>query len=228
MTCCYKGRAAAFFLPLLLVLVGCSQNQNPQASGASSGGASATADTPGVLGRIFESTRSEAVPEGTVLDVVLNQTISSGDSRSGDSFEATLATPIEVDGKVVIPDHAVVRGHVAEVEGSGRLKGVAHLDLTLDSLEANGTSYALETSHVIRSGENHNKRNGELIGGGAGLGAIIGGIAGGGKGALIGGAAGAGAGTGTAAYTGKKDIRIPAETQLSFRLSRPLTITVKD
>ena len=73
-----------------------------------------------------------------------------------------------------------------------------------------------QTDNISRSGQNHNKRNAELIGGGAGIGA------------LIGGAAGAGAGTGTAAYTGKKEVRIPAETRLSFRLTRPLTITVKD
>jgi len=209
-----------------MAAVGCSQA--PQSSATPNGATSSPADKPGVLGRILESTRPETVPEGTALDVVLNQFISSGDIRSGDSFEATLATPIVVDGKTVIPHDVLVRGHVVDAEGSGRLKGVAHLDLTLDSLQANGTSYDLQTNHVTRTGENHNKRNGELIGGGAGIGALIGGIAGGGKGALIGGAAGAGAGTGTAAYTGKKDIRIPAETHLSFRLSRPLTVTVED
>jgi hypothetical protein len=222
----YKRRFVAVALPTLLALAGCSQN--PQAGVASNSGASTPADKPGVLGQIFESARPIAVAQGTALDVVLNQTISSGDTRSGDSFEATLAAPIVIDGRTAIPQDAVVRGHVVDAQGSGRLKGVAQLDLTLDSLQANGTNYDLQTSHVTRTGENHSKRNGELIGGGAGLGALIGGIAGGGKGALIGGAAGAGAGTGTAAYTGKKDIRIPAETHLLFRLSRPLTITVKD
>jgi hypothetical protein len=66
-----------------------------------------------------------------------------------------------------------------------------------------------------RIGKNHDKRNGVLIGGGAGLGALIGGIVGGGKGALIGGAAGAGAGTAGAA-TGKKDIRVSAEHRRRF------------
>jgi hypothetical protein len=222
----HKGKVAACVLPLLLALAGCSQT--PQASGTPDGGAPAAPDKPGVLGRIFESTPPVIVPAGTALDVVLNQTISSGENRPGDSFEATLARPVVVDGKTVIPRDSVVRGHVADAEGSGRLKGVAQLDLTLDSLEANGTSYNLATSHVSRTGENHNKHNGEFIGGGAGVGAIIGGIAGGGKGALIGGAAGAGAGTGAAAYTGKKDIRIPAETRLLFQLSEPLSVTVKD
>jgi hypothetical protein len=223
----YKHRVAACVLPLLLAFAGCSQN--PQANGASEGADTpAAADKPGVLGQIiFESSRPETVPEGTALEVVLNQTISSGESRSGASFDATLAAPIVIEGKTVIPRHSTVRGHVVDSEASGRLKGVAHLDLTLNSVEVNGKSYDLETSNISRSGQNH-KRNAELIGGSAGVGALIGGLAGGGKGALIGGAAGAGAGTGTAAYTGKKDIRIPAETRLSFQLSRPLTITVND
>ena len=61
--------------------------------------------------------------------------------------------------------------------------------------------------------------------GGGGLGAIIGGIAGGGKGALIGGLAGAGAGTAGAGLTGNKEIVIPAETPLTFRLERPVTVS---
>ncbi len=63
-----------------------------------------------------------------------------------------------------------------------------------------------------------------MIGGGTGLGAIIGGIAGGGKGAAIGALAGAGAGTAGATMTGKRDISIPAETVLSFKLSQPLQL----
>jgi hypothetical protein len=223
----YKAKVAACVLPLLLAFAGCSQN--PQANGASEGADTpAAADKPSVLGQIFESSRPETVPEGTALEVVLNQTISSGESRSGASFDATLAAPIVIEGKTVIPRHSTVRGHVLDSEASGRLKGVAHLDLTLNSIEVNGNSYDLETDNISRSGQNHNKRNAELIGGGAGVGALIGGLAGGGKGALIGGAAGAGAGTGTAAYTGKKEVRIPTETRLSFRLARPLSITVKD
>jgi hypothetical protein len=68
------------------------------------------------------------------------------------------------------------------------------------------------------------KRTATLAGGGAGLGALIGGLAGGGKGALIGGLAGAGAGTAGAAYTGNKDVVIPAETVVTFRLTAPLTV----
>ena len=154
----YKAKVAACVLPLLLAFAGCSQN--PQANGASEGADTpAAADKPSVLGQIFESSRLETVPEGTALEVVLNQTISSGESRSGASFDATLAAPIVIEGKTVIPRHSTVQGHVVDSEASGRLKGVAHLDLTLNSIEVNGNSYDLETDNISRSGQNHNKRN---------------------------------------------------------------------
>ncbi|MGZ4814114.1 MAG: hypothetical protein ACXVZV_01805, partial [Terriglobales bacterium] len=84
-------------------------------------------------------------------------------------------------------------------------------------------SIPIETSTLFAKGANHNKRNAALIGGGAGAGALIGGLAGGGKGALIGGVVGAGAGTGGAYATGKKDVAFGAERRLTFRLTQPLT-----
>jgi hypothetical protein len=218
-----NGKAASslslFLLPLLLI--GCGQN--PQANEKPN----TATDKPGLLSRIFDSTKPITVPEGTDLTVVLDESISTASNRSGDTFQATLTTPIVVNGKTVIPQDARVTGHIVEAVPSGRLKGVAKLDLTLDSIEVNGKSYDIATDDEDRSGKNHNKRNGILIGGGAGLGAIIGGVAGGGVGAVVGSAVGAGAGTAGAAYTGKKDIHIPAETALTFRLVRPVTIPVK-
>jgi hypothetical protein len=210
-------------LPLLSIFLVAGCGNNTQASGNPGSGS----DKPGLLGRIFETTKPITVSEGTVLDVVLNQSISTAQNRSGDSFQATLASPVVVDDKTVIPKDAIVRGHVVDARPSGRLKGVAHLDLTLDSVEVNGESYEIATGDLGRRGKNHNKRNGILIGGGAGFGAVVGGVAGGPVGALIGSSVGAGSGTAGAAYTGKKDIRLPAETKLSFPLARAVTIPVK-
>jgi len=218
-----NGRiASALSLFLLsLLLIGCGQN--PQADEKRN----SAADKPGLLSGIFDSTKPITIPEGTDLTVVLDQTISTASSRSGDSFRATLTSPIVIDGKTVLPKDAPVTGHIVESVPSGRLKGVAKLDLTLDAVEVNGKSFDLATDDEGRRGKNHNKRNGILIGGGAGLGAIVGGIAGGGVGAVVGSAVGAGAGTAGAAYTGKKDIRVPAESVLTFRLTRAVTIPVK-
>jgi hypothetical protein len=87
-----------------------------------------------------------------------------------------------------------------------------------------GDAYDIKTNSVSRSLKGKGKRTATFIGGGAGGGALIGGLAGGGKGALIGAALGAGAGTAGAAYTGEKEIVLPAESALSFKLTEPLTI----
>ena len=182
---------------------------------------------PGFLSALFSSTKPVTVPEGTDLAVVLDQTLSSAQNRSGDKFQASLASPVVVDEKTVIPQNSRVMGHVVDARPSGRLHGVARLDLTLDTVEIDGKSYDIATADKGRVGKNHNKRNGILIGGGAALGALIGGVATGGVGAAIGAGAGAGAGTAGAAYTGKKDIRVLAETTLTFQLVRPVTIPIK-
>ncbi len=210
---------------LILALAACTKTSETDQT--SSGQNPEAKSNAGLLGRLVESTKPVTLPEGTQITVVLNQTLSSADSRSGDRFDASVSAPVVVDGKTVIPKDARVKGRVVEARPSGRLHGVARLRLALASVEVGGKSYEIDTTGAARAGGSHKKRNIELIGGGAGLGAIIGGIAGGGKGALIGGAAGAGAGTATAAITGKKDIRIPAETHLTFRLTQPVTIPVK-
>jgi hypothetical protein len=171
--------------------------------------------------------KMETIPEGGVIEVKLDQALASNRNRPGDTFEASVARPVEVDGKVVIPEGTPVEGRVVYARHSGRLSGVAQLRLTLDSLQMNQTSYELHTNTVGRHGRNHKKRNIALIGGGGGGGALIGAIAAGGKGALIGGPVGAGAGTAVAALTGKKDLVLPAETRLSFRLHQPVTVPVK-
>jgi hypothetical protein len=117
--------------------------------------------------------------------VVLDETLSSAQNRSGDKFQASLASPVVIDDKTVIPQNSRVFGHVVDARPSGRLRGVARLDLTLDTVEVDGKSYDIATADRGRVGKNHNKRNGILIGGGAGLGAIIGGVATGGVGAVM-------------------------------------------
>lgn len=177
---------------------------------------------PGLIDRL--TTKPVVVPAGTVITVRLGQRVGSKTSNTGDSFDATVAEPIEVNGKVVVPSGAPASGHVAEAVPRGRFKGRARLRLVLDSVTVNGSKYDIQTSAVSRSLKGKGKRTATMIGGGAGAGALIGGLAGGGKGALIGAAVGAGAGTAGAAYTGNKDITIPAESALSFKLVQPITV----
>jgi hypothetical protein len=158
------------------------------------------------------------IPSGTAIHVRLNQTLDTRRNRSGDRFTASLTQPVVEDGRTVVPKGTVFTGHVTTSTPSGRLKGRAVMGLTLDSFEINGANYPVVTTRASRVSARHKKRNLVLIGGGSGLGALVGGLVGGGKGALIGAGAGAGAGTAGAAATGKKEVTLPAETLLTFRL----------
>ncbi len=164
------------------------------------------------------------IPAGTVFDVRLDQAIDTRSNRSGDRFDATLRDAIVVDHRAVLPRGTRFIGHVVDSRASGRLKGHAELSISLDAFEMGGHQYDIRTSHFARASNGHKKRNWWIIGGGSGVGSAIGAIAGGPAGALIGAGAGAGAGTAGAAITGKKQVRLPAETLLSFRLREPVAV----
>lgn len=177
--------------------------------------------------RKSDQTDPVTVPEMSPIHVTLVSAVASNESRPGDHFEATVSQPVVVDGKTVIPEGADVRGLVVDAHHSGRLMGRGRLQLALESVDVNGSHYQIRTDSDVRVGGSHKKRNWLLIGGGGGGGALIGAVAAGGKGALIGGPIGAGAGLTAAMITGKKDVRLPAETRLTFRLSEPTTINVR-
>jgi hypothetical protein len=164
------------------------------------------------------------IPRGTALRVRIDEAVNTRRNRAGDQFRASLAEPIVVGGKTVVPRGTRFLGHVTESQPSGRLQGRAVLALTLDSFELDGKGYRVRTGSVNRVSVAHKKRNFELIGGGAGLGALIGGLAGGGKGAGIGAAAGGGLGGGVQAATKGQQIKLPSETVLTFTLQGPLTV----
>ena len=158
------------------------------------------------------------------MNVRLEETLDTRRNRPGDSFEASLTNPVVLNDEVIIPRGTRFSGHLIESRPSGRLKGRAELSLSLDSFELNGRRYDIRTSDVARESRGHKKRNWTLIGGGSGLGTALGAIAGGPAGALIGAGAGAGAGTAGAMFTGKKNVRLPVETALSFRLRDPVSV----
>jgi hypothetical protein len=213
-----------------------STNDQPAANNAGSSTAAPFASTPattetgsakpekkGFFGSSPEVPTSVTIPAGTVVAVRLQSTVSSATANPGDTFEAVLDEPLVVKGQTIAQRGASVTGRVVEAKSSGRLHDSGYLRLTLASIHVNGKAVPVQTSSLFAKGANHNKRNATLIGGGAGAGALLGGIFGGGKGALIGAAAGAGAGTGGAYATGKKDVAFGAERRLSFRLTQPLT-----
>jgi hypothetical protein len=167
------------------------------------------------------------VPAGTEITVVLDQTLGSKTSTSGQTFTATVAAPVEVDGKVAIPKGARASGIVRDAKPAGRFKGGAGLSLALTSIEIGGKDHATETSDATMSSKGKGKRTAVMVGGGAAGGAGIGALAGGGKGAGIGALIGAAAGVAGAGLTGNRDITLPAETALSFKLVQPLEIKTR-
>jgi hypothetical protein len=164
------------------------------------------------------------VPANTVISVVLDQAVGSKISTPGQAFSATVQAPVEVDGKTAIPKGARASGIVKDAKPAGRFKGGAVLSLTLTSITVRNEDYNVQTTAPTENGTGKGKRTAGMVGGGAGGGALIGGLAGGGKGALIGGLIGAAAGTGGAGLTGNRDITLPAETPLTFKLVEPLEI----
>jgi hypothetical protein len=163
------------------------------------------------------------VTAGTTLVIRIDQRISAKESYKGQKFTGEVVEPVnDPNGQAIIPKGSPVRGVVDLAKGRGNFKGAADIKLRLTSLTLNGKSYPLETHDVLRSKKGKGKRTGALIGGGSGLGLLIGGLAGGGKGALIGGLAGAGAGTAGAGLTGNRDLVIPAETVVRFKLADDL------
>jgi len=160
------------------------------------------------------------IPAGTRIVVSLGQTISSKTAQPGEAFAATVVDPVRVDGAVLIRAGAPATGTVVDAKALGHFKGGAELAIRLDSVHADGRTYRVDSSTVDRVEQGKGKRTAVLTGGGGGFGALIGGLAGGGRGALIGGLAGAGAGATGSAFTGNKELVIPAETYLTFRLER--------
>jgi hypothetical protein len=222
-------------ITLALALTGCSKsaddsasNNSDSATDSSASGSKGSAGSGKMKSAMKEAApKPIVVPADTAIAVTLDQSLSSKTATAGQAFIATVETPVEIDGKVAIPKGAHATGVVKDAKAAGRFKGGSSLELALTNVTVDGTAYDIRTSAPSFSHAGKGKRTAVAVGGGAGLGAIIGGIAGGGKGAAIGAAVGAGAGTGGAAFTGKADVVLPAETALSFKLTEPLELKVR-
>jgi hypothetical protein len=217
-------------LALALAFLGCQKSADQQSSSSPSSSpdaptpAASNAPAPAPAKEPAPPPRPLVVPADTVISVVLDQAVGSKISTPGQAFSATVQEPVEVDGRVAIPKGARASGIVKDAKPSGRFKGGAVLSLTLTSISVKNEEYNVQTTSPVETSKGKGKRTAGLVGGGAGGGALIGGLAGGGKGALIGGLIGAAAGTGGAGLTGNRDITLPAETRLTFKLVEPLEI----
>jgi hypothetical protein len=164
------------------------------------------------------------IPSGTTLAVRLVDTIDSETATAGQTFHATLDSPLSVDGDVVVPSGYDVEGHVVDVKSAGKFAGQSLLKLQLDRIAVGTKYYNLQTDEYSRTGSSRGKNTAAKVGAGAAIGAIIGGIAGGGKGAGIGAAAGGGLGGGVQAATKGQQIKLASETVLNFTLQSSLNV----
>jgi hypothetical protein len=155
------------------------------------------------------------IPAGTRVTVRSGSSLSSGTAQSGQTWEGTLAKDVVVNGQTVAHAGDRVAGKVTNAKSSGRLHAPGILTLRLTSINGQPVS----SGPYSRRGKSHTKSNVTKIGGGAAAGALIGALAGGGKGAAVGTLAGGAAGTGVAAYTGKQEAVIPAESVMTFTVT---------
>jgi hypothetical protein len=198
--------------------------QNDAATQAAAQGAG-TAPAPPANGNPIIRPADVNVPAGTNLAIRINQRISVKTSQSGDRFDGEFVEPVVADnGRVIVPKGTPVGGIVDYSHERGHFKGRSLLELRLTSMTLNGTSYPLQTHDLARGKKGKGKRSAALIGGGAGLGMLIGGVASGGTGLLIGGLAGGGAGTAIGGLTGNRDVVIPSESIVHFKLSDNLML----
>ena len=173
-----------------------------------------------------QSKKRLTVPAGTRILIRTVDSIDSAKQKTGYRFSATLETNLMAEDTVIARRGTTVYGKLVEASSAGRMKGSSELELELTDILINGTAYPLLTSTYEIKGKGEGGNTTKKVLGGAGLGALIGGLAGGGKGAGIGALAGAGAGTAVAASKKGQQLQIPSESLLEFRLEQPVSLPV--
>lgn len=162
------------------------------------------------------------LPAGIVINVRIVDGINVDLSKPGQTYRASIDDPIMMGGRTIIPRGADVMLQAAAVKQAGRFKGSDEISLKVNSIALNGKRVDVITEPVTQKGGSEGKKTARRTIGVAGLGAAIGGIAGGGEAAAIG--AIAGAGVGAAASAGGQSLKIPAETRMQFRLSSDVNV----
>jgi hypothetical protein len=173
----------------------------------------------------FSGTDGFELSKGTPIYVRLQQPISSTTAETGQSFSAVLDEPLMVNGRIVAPEGALVKGRVVAARKSGHLHDAGYLRVTLSSLSVNGREVPIQTSSMFVEGGNLKNRTLAYSGGGTGGHSLLGALAGGDKGDLVGSMVGTGGGTSAAYASGNKEVGFAAERRMSFHLIEPLNIS---
>jgi hypothetical protein len=129
----------------LIAVAGCSSQPETTATNHSAKPKAATAktDAPKATPASAKATQPTwpviTVPKGTQLTAIVDQTLRSDKAHQGETFAASLAEPVKVKGKTILPKGAHVTGKVVAVKKN-------ELKVQLASVDIHGKSYDLETN----------------------------------------------------------------------------------
>jgi hypothetical protein len=172
------------------------------------------------------ATQIVKIPSGTLLTVSMIDAVGTDTNKAGDTFLASIAEPVVVNGKTVLEKGMKVRGRIETLDEPGRVKGKAAMSLVLTQLIGSDKSYTISTQPFTAEAGSETKGNVAKVGGGAAIGAIVGAIAGGKKGAAVGAAVGGGAGTAAVLATKGQQLRIDSETKVQFILKNDVDVAL--
>jgi hypothetical protein len=164
------------------------------------------------------------IPAGAEVAIRLIDGIDSEKNQPGDSFQASLAESLIVDGKTVAPRGADVTVKLVEEKEAGTFTGRTELTVALASIRIEGKPVVLNTTSVSQESGSQGAKTAKTAATTGAIGAVIGAIAGGGRGAAIGAGAGAAAGAGAQVFMKGQRVRIPSETLLYFTLRDPVAL----
>ncbi|HEV8317579.1 MAG TPA: hypothetical protein VGQ10_09225 [Vicinamibacterales bacterium] len=218
-------------LAALAVSVGCGRSavsENPASPVAAAAEAAQTAAPVAGTSSVpaTPSYREVTIPAGTTLALDLTSAVGSDTSKVEDAVRATLRQGVTVGGREVLPAGTAVTGAVTSAERSGRVKGRARIALRFTSLQHGGSRYDIQTQPITRVAPATKAKDATKIGIGAGAGAAIGALLGGGSGAAKGAAVGGAGGTGVVLATRGKEVQLGSGTNLTTKLTAPLTVRV--
>jgi serine/threonine protein kinase len=222
------GLAAAILLALLVGFLYSRSGERVKPRVSASEGELVVEEEPGFIGKLLGSPNrlTITVPETTRLSMSLETELSSETAQAGDEFEATLASPVEIEGIEAVPEGSRIEGHVSHAAGAGDVSGRGAITLEIDSLIVPESGrVGIQAEPISFEARGTKKKDAGIIGGLAGVGAVVGGIVGGKKGAAIGGAAGGGAGTTVVLTTKGEDVVLEEGASFSTRLAAPFTVT---
>ncbi len=170
--------------------------------------------------------RHVTLPSGTLINVRMIDSIDSSSDHVGQSFKASMASPVMVGNETIIPKGADVYVKLVDLHSAGNMSGTSELKVALDRLFVDRKAYTVESNTYVQAGESQGKKTAKTVGIGTAIGAAIGAIAGGKKGAVIGAGAGAGGGVAVEAATKGAQVRIESESAMTFRLEAPIELTL--